>query len=231
MKLEVRKRIDYLPKEKIKEELEKVAKIFDNKYFRKKDFDFHSRYCKSTKVISEFGSWKSALECIGITYKPKRETRCDRISDNELLIELKRVMLVLNHTPSKNEWENIKPKFSYTTYKDHFGGWRNACKKALELSPKKEDIENNDVDKSERIHGLIRTKGTTRNIPLKLRLYVLKRDNYKCCLCGSSPAKDPSVELHVDHVTPFSKGGKAKAENLRILCKKCNLGKGNDESY
>ena len=66
---------------------------------------------------------------------------------------------------------------------------------------------------------------TSRNINTRLRFKVLARDNFKCCACGASPAKDPSVELHVDHIVPWSKGGETELENLQTLCLKCNLGK------
>jgi len=35
------------------------------------------------------------------------------------------------------------------------------------------------------------------------------------------------VVLHIDHVLPVSRGGLATLENLRTLCEKCNLGRGN----
>lgn len=57
-----------------------------------------------------------------------------------------------------------------------------------------------------------------------LRYDVLRRDNFRCQLCGSS-AKD-GVKLHVDHILPVSKGGKTEMSNLRTLCERCNLGKG-----
>ena len=66
----------------------------------------------------------------------------------------------------------------------------------------------------------------TNRIPsLQLRFQILKRDNFKCCACGASPAKDPDVELHVDHIIPWSKGGETVLENLQTLCSRCNLGK------
>lgn len=65
----------------------------------------------------------------------------------------------------------------------------------------------------------------SRTISDKLRYQVLKRDHFKCCACGASPAKDPSVELHIDHIIPYSKGGKTTIDNLQTLCSKCNLGK------
>lgn len=66
---------------------------------------------------------------------------------------------------------------------------------------------------------------TTRNIPVTLRYQIMKRDNFKCVLCGASPAKNPSVELHIDHIIPWSKGGETTFDNLQTLCSSCNLGK------
>jgi 5-methylcytosine-specific restriction endonuclease McrA len=65
-----------------------------------------------------------------------------------------------------------------------------------------------------------------REIPLGIRYSVLRRDNFKCVLCGNSPATDPTCVLHVDHIHPSSKGGKTVVENLRTLCEHCNVGKG-----
>lgn len=73
------------------------------------------------------------------------------------------------------------------------------------------------------------SKRITRVISDKLRYQVLKRDNFKCCACGASPAKDPSVVLHIDHIVPWSKGGETIFDNLQTLCSKCNLGKSDSE--
>jgi len=35
------------------------------------------------------------------------------------------------------------------------------------------------------------------------------------------------LSLHVDHIEPWSRGGKTIEENLQTLCEKCNLGKSN----
>lgn len=56
-----------------------------------------------------------------------------------------------------------------------------------------------------------------------LRYDVLKRDNFRCTICGRSAAD--GVTLHVDHIKPVSKGGKTEMSNLRTLCDYCNLGK------
>ena len=78
-------------------------------------------------------------------------------------------------------------------------------------------------------NSTINIKRNTRAISDKLRYQVLKRDNFKCCACGASPAKEPSVELHIDHIIPWSKGGESTLENLQTLCSKCNIGKSDSE--
>lgn len=60
-------------------------------------------------------------------------------------------------------------------------------------------------------------------ITLRLRFAVLDRDGFTCRYCGRSA---PDVALHVDHVHPLSKGGKATLDNLVTACRECNLGKG-----
>lgn len=61
-------------------------------------------------------------------------------------------------------------------------------------------------------------------LTLSLRYDVLKRDNFRCVLCGRSSANS-GVELEVDHIIPVSKGGETEMYNLRTLCRDCNRGK------
>jgi HNH endonuclease len=58
-----------------------------------------------------------------------------------------------------------------------------------------------------------------------VRSKVLARDNYRCQHCGISAAL--GAVLHVDHITPISKGGTSDTDNLQTLCQDCNLGKSN----
>jgi len=55
----------------------------------------------------------------------------------------------------------------------------------------------------------------------ELREKILKKHNYQCVECGSKE------NLVLDHIVPFSKNGLSVEENLQVLCKKCNLQKGN----
>jgi 5-methylcytosine-specific restriction endonuclease McrA len=56
-----------------------------------------------------------------------------------------------------------------------------------------------------------------------LRYEIIKRDGYKCVVCGRNVFD--GIKLHVDHIHPVSKGGKTTRENLRTLCNECNQGK------
>ncbi len=58
-----------------------------------------------------------------------------------------------------------------------------------------------------------------------VRSTVFARDSYRCRHCGISA--DLGAVLHVDHITPISKGGTSDLGNLQTLCQDCNLGKSN----
>jgi len=63
-------------------------------------------------------------------------------------------------------------------------------------------------------------------ITTKLRFMVLKRDGYRCTLCGAT-SQQKGVRLHVDHIIPRDWGGPTLPWNLTTLCGKCNEGKKN----
>lgn len=56
-----------------------------------------------------------------------------------------------------------------------------------------------------------------------LRYDILKRDGFRCQLCGATAQE--GAKLHIDHIVPVSKGGKTVSSNLRTLCDRCNMGK------
>jgi hypothetical protein len=59
-----------------------------------------------------------------------------------------------------------------------------------------------------------------RVIPSSVKLEVWKRDKGRCVQCGSQ------INLHFDHIIPFSKGGSSLVqENIQLLCAKHNLAK------
>ena len=53
------------------------------------------------------------------------------------------------------------------------------------------------------------------------RQRVFMRDGRACQLCGTDEG-----EMHIDHIIPRKAGGDHSLDNLRVLCKTCNLRKG-----
>jgi 5-methylcytosine-specific restriction endonuclease McrA len=50
---------------------------------------------------------------------------------------------------------------------------------------------------------------------------VFMRDGRVCQICGTDEG-----EMHIDHIIPRKVGGDHSLDNLRVLCKSCNLRKG-----
>lgn len=62
----------------------------------------------------------------------------------------------------------------------------------------------------------------TQGIPEHVKATVFNRDHGTCRQCGYT---GPYIEY--DHIHPRSKGGPNTVENIQLLCRQCNLRKGN----
>lgn len=225
-----RHRIDKIPRDKLIDELRRVAEHYECQYFSGREFDKISTICKAGTVLRTFGTWKSALGAAGINVVPTRKPRIDRIPEHELFAELERIWRLRGHRPSRSEWEASSPQFSYATYKRRFGGWTRACVQFIEFNsvgslPNPQQASPVHESQFDDSPGVM-SPSEKRDVPSKLRLRVLDRDKFKCVFCGRSPATHVGVTLHLDHKVPFSAGGKTVFENLQVLCQQCNLGKG-----
>lgn len=73
-----------------------------------------------------------------------------------------------------------------------------------------------------------RSTAIGRAVPLGLRYQVLEEARGRCAACGNGI--QDGYRLHVDHIVPYSQGGKTEKSNLQALCDKDNIGKGNRSS-
>jgi hypothetical protein len=64
-------------------------------------------------------------------------------------------------------------------------------------------------------------KRDLEDFPESLKKKIFERDSYKCVLCGRG--RREGFELHVDHIKPKDKGGKATLDNGQTLCSECNI--------
>jgi len=216
----------------------RIAKLLNQDTITTSEYKKLGKYRVQT-VLSRFITWNKFLIEAGL--KP---TEYKIVTDDDLFKELARIWMKKGSQPTTTDLQKGKSIYSLNTYARHFGGFRNALEKfILYYSENNEIYDNNDLNKEDKNENsdldtpnnalkLTETsktpsnKHTTpRNINATLRFKVLKRDNFKCCACGASPAKNPNVELHVDHIIPWVKGGETTLENLQTLCSTCNLGK------
>ncbi|MCH5171293.1 MAG: HNH endonuclease [Erysipelotrichales bacterium] len=202
-----------------------VAKILNKRSITTGEYKIYGKYDWTHKV-KKYKSWNNILALAGLEKtNNKRNT-----TDEMLLEEILKIWILLERQPTTADIRNGVSIYSLNTYARHFGSWSNALKKFVEWINDDNVKHSSNVEQEEIIPSESLKHKTPREINLRLRYLVLKRDNFKCCICGSSPAKDPSVELHIDHIVPWSKGGETIIDNLQTLCSKCNLGKSNIDS-
>jgi len=68
----------------------------------------------------------------------------------------------------------------------------------------------------------VKSRTYRKGLSLGLRYKVLKRDNFRCVLCGLGTQE---TILTIDHIIPVLRGGTNEIRNLRVLCRDCNTGK------
>lgn len=182
-----------------------------------KEYRQHGKY-DDTTVSRRFGTWNEALRTAGLALSNEVSISDERLFENLLVL-----WQHYGRQPRRSELAQQPSEISQTPYSRRFGSW-SAALEAFITYANASDSERPVIRETEVIR---RTTG--REPSLRLRWHVLQRDRFTCCACGASPALAPGVELHVDHIVPWSKGGETVLENLQSLCSVCNLGKSNVE--
>jgi hypothetical protein len=186
------------------------------------------RYSPST-VQKKMGSWTIALKRAGLQLN-----RQVGITDEELFENIKALWLDLGRQPRYGEVKRPGSRYSAKRYETRFGSWSEALCQFVEWvnsddPPQSSPPGGTDVAASDTTPSGLPgpPKRRTRREPSdRQRFRILVRDGFRCRSCGASPLVQPGVELHVDHVLPWSKGGETTDDNLETKCRKCNLGKG-----
>lgn len=228
--------------QELTDDLKRVAQILGTSPFSSGEYRRHGQWSVYT-YFRRFKTWNEALKSAGL--QPYAQVSGRKIPTEKIFEEIERIWVKLGRQPTTRDILDGISIYSLNTFSRRFGSWRKALVSFVNtvnadeksVSPDTPDTipQNatscekrksfavkhtvNEEDKSTVKHK------TQREPNLRLRFKVFLRDRFSCCVCGASPSKDPSVELHVDHITPWSKGGETVLENLQTLCSKCNLGK------
>lgn len=222
--------------EELLTELRHVSQKLDGRPVTVEAFKTLGRMNPET-IRRRFGSWGAALERAGLAISSLGR----RHSDDQYFENLLTVWTHYGRQPKYGEMDRTPSSISSGAYEAKWGTWRNALAAFVERAESDRDV----APAATNVHDAvkpspgsrqqsIRAKGffrrdEIRQISMGLRYRVLRRDRFRCALCGRSPATTPGCELHVDHIVAFARGGKTRLDNLRALCATCNLGKGSQQ--
>jgi hypothetical protein len=177
-------------------------------------------------IIRRFGKWETILAEVGLDPVPLGR----RYTDEECFENILTLWMHYGRQPNFGELKCLPSVVGPKAYIRRWGGWRAALTAFVKSINESPELQAQPVESAPspgfQNDAPQYAKPAPRSISLALRYKVLVRDKFRCVICGASPAKDGTVELHVDHIFPWSRGGQNTEENLRTLCFKCNLGKG-----
>ena len=214
-------------------DMRRVAELLGRNYITGTEYDKYGKYNRGERG-KKYGGWNGTLIAAGLEQTPFRTGPKRTYSNEELFEEMERVWIKLGHQPSADYFRSKgKTRISCKSYVNRFGSWRKALEAFVAYINSDDDNDkDSQTEPTETIEpmttnaeGITIRHKTNRNINLRMRFRVMARDHFKCCKCGKSPATDPTVILHIDHIYPWAKGGETVMENLQALCSECNLGK------
>lgn len=194
-------------------DLQRVASSLGSETVPQKTYGSIGTFDYST-MIRRFGSWNNALRLAGLSISNEIDIADERLFENLLVL-----WQHFGRQPRRSELLSPLSVVSQSPYNRRFGSWTAALQAFVNFA------NGTGVESPSASSVVIPTRGTGRDPSLRLRWRVLQRDRFCCCGCGASPALTAGVELHVDHIVPWSKGGETIIENLQTLCSECNLGK------
>jgi hypothetical protein len=200
--------------EELISDIRRVAKLAGKDIVSFRLYSELGNYAPQTVAV-RFGTWNKALLASGLKIAGERN-----IADERLFENLMRLWEHYGRQPRFRELACPPSVISNGPYVRRFHSWM----KALEQFVAYANAQDKQIPipvKAARGHR------TGRDPSLRLRFRVMKRDNFSCRACGASPALDPGLTLHVDHVKAWSLGGETFEENLQTLCEACNQGKSN----
>lgn len=205
-------------------DIERVAKQLKKTMLTTSEYKRYGMFCVPL-ISSRCGSWEAAIKRAGLTLSPL----CHKRATNEQLFEnLEHLWEALGRQPKRPDFVKPLSRYSYDVY-NRFGSYR----KALEAFVA--SVENHEAGQSDEppkeaaidtLHAVVVTRhSTSRTISWRMRFLVIRRDGYKCRICGACPANKPGTVFVIDHIVPWAGGGETVMENLQTLCEPCNGGK------
>lgn len=200
--------------EELISDIRRVAELAGTNVVSFRMYSKLGNYHPSTASL-RFSTWNKALTAAGLEIASERD-----ITDERLFENLMRLWEYYGRQPRFRELTRPPSAFSSGPYQRRFRSWMKALEQFVAYA-NAQDVRPPILVEAASGHK------TSRDPSLRLRLRVMKRDNFLCRARGASPALKPGLSLHVDHIKAWSLGGETVDENLQTLCEPCNPGKSN----
>lgn len=205
--------------EELISDVRRCIKLVAPNYLSASKYNEIGKYHSDT-ISKRFGNrkWLNALKFIS----GNDQDYTLKHSDIDLLENLANVWIAKSGQPTRRDMDNHPTsKISSGAYIRRYKKWNNA------LIVFKEYINSNDDKKFElKSIGNNIVHRTPREPSNRLKVQVLLRDGNICKACNRL-CDGINLNVHFDHIVPWSKGGETTYENLRVLCNECNEALGN----
>jgi hypothetical protein len=222
-----------IPPDQILEDIRAVAAILRIPTLSFSQYKARGKYSRPT-FDRNFGSWAKAARAAGLTaaHEPSPKT-----TDELCFQAIEAAWRRMGRQPREIDVRKAEYGLAGQTITRRFGGsWRKALGAFVAYMNAAGEADSPEVNggsgagqssslAAEQAQGP--KHRTARDPGWRLRFLVMRRDSFRCRLCGGSPATDPRTKLVIDHVVPWSHGGETVYENLQTLCEKCNGGRSN----
>jgi hypothetical protein len=220
-----------LPSEAFLADLRRIATELGATTVTRKEYNSIGRF-SGASLSRRFGSWNQAIEAAGL-----RMSSLSKFggSDEDYFEIIEAAWQKLGRPPKQAEIHRPEWPVGGKPIARHFGSWRRALEQFVEQADKTIGpslaaeppalVVPTQLPVAARERAMRPKPRTSRTIGWRLRFLVLRRDGFRCRLCGASPAITPGVQLQVDHIEPWANGGETVLENLQSTCDRCNGGK------
>lgn len=192
----------------------------------------------TSRYAARFGSWPAAVERAGLRPVCLRRT----FGEADCIDNLRLMWLHLRRPPRGAEMNRPPSTVAEPVYRRRWGSWSTALAAFVARVNATPDDPLRGAAALWRREAMRQGAGgmampflpaeERQDVAARLRHQILTRDRFRCVLCGASPATDPAhgppTRLEMDHILPFSRGGRTEAANLRTLCQACNAGRKGD---
>lgn len=181
----------------------------------------------ASSITNRFETWLKALAIAGL-----EKTRNIGVTEEEYFQNLEKVWRTIGRQPAGTEMRKPLSAYSVDAYADRFGTWRKALEAFVDYVNRgvEPPVQNNEkllekTSEGTKLKTQKEISRKSRHISWRLRFLIMRRDGFRCCMCGRSPATEPGIILHIDHAEAWSKDGPNTYDNLQTLCSVCNIGK------